>query len=108
MGRASKLKQQRHSQHQDNPSDTPAKAKYVLLEPQSKNYIASSEFLGGMNRERINWSPHPGGALQFASANQAQAKAKQILKGRGYSLQIIQVIELEGQLKTELISEVNP
>ncbi len=106
MGRASKLKHQRHLQSQDVSHSTPAKAKYLIFEPKSNNYLASSESLGGM--ERLDWCPHAGGALQFASSGQAQAKAKRIVKYRGYSLQVIELTTNETQFKTELIVEVMP
>ena len=106
MGRAAKLKQQRHLQPQDVPKNTPAQAKYVLFEPKSKNYLALLESLGGM--ERLDWCPHPGGALKFASSSQAQAKAKRIVKHRGYSLQVMELTTDETQFKTEPIAEVFP
>lgn len=106
MGRAAKHKHQRHSQSQDIPKSTPSQAKYVLFEPNSKNYLASSESLGGM--ERLDWCPHPGGANQFTSLGQAQAKAKRIVKHRGYRLQVLELITDETQFKTELVTEVMP
>jgi|SRR4028118_34288 hypothetical protein len=106
MGRAAKLKQQRHLQPQDVPNSSQSKAKYVLFEPKSNNYLASLELLGGM--ERVDWCPHPGGALQFASSGQAQAKAKRIVKRRGYSLQVIELITDELPFKTKPIAEVLP
>ncbi|MBD0345247.1 MAG: hypothetical protein ICV63_10600 [Coleofasciculus sp. Co-bin14] len=106
MGRAAKHKQQRHVQPQDTPKSTPSQVRYVLFEPKSKNYLALSELLGGM--ERLDWCPYPGGAHQFASLGQAQAKAKRIVKNRGYNLQIIELTTDEGQFKTQLITELMP
>jgi hypothetical protein len=106
MGRAAKLKQQRHLQSQDVANHTPAKAKYLIFEPKSNNYLASLELLGGM--ERLDWCPHLGGALKLTSSGQAQAKAKRIVKNRGYSLQIIELTTDENQFKTEPIAEVRP
>jgi len=106
MGRAAKLKKQRHLQPEDVPNSTPSQAKYALLEPKSNNYLASMELLGGM--ERLEWCPHIGGALKFASSSQAQAKAKQIVKQRGYRLQIIQLTTDGTQYKAEPVAEVIP
>jgi hypothetical protein len=106
MGRASKLKQQRHLQPQDVPKSTPSQAKYIIFEPKSKNYLALLESLGGM--ERLDWCPHPGGAFKFTSSGQAQAKAKRIVKQRGYSLQVIELTTDETQISTKLITEVIP
>ncbi|HEY9904635.1 MAG TPA: hypothetical protein V6D43_19740 [Candidatus Sericytochromatia bacterium] len=106
MGRASKLKQQRHLQPQDVAHHTAANSKYLILEPKSNNYLGSLELLGGM--ERLNWCPHVGGALKFASLGQAQAKAKRIVKHRGYSLQVMELTTDENQFKAELIAEVHP
>ena len=89
MGRAAKLKQQRRHQHQEAADSHPAHVKYALFEPQNKNYLASIEALGGM--QRLNWCPHPGGAQKFATSSQAQAKAKRINKDRGYSLEVVAV-----------------
>jgi hypothetical protein len=58
--------------------------------------------------ERLDWCPHLGGALKFTSSGQAQAKAKRIVKNRGYSLQIIELTTDENQFKTEPIAEVRP
>lgn len=106
MGRAAKHKQERHFQPQDAPKSTPSHVRYILFEPKSKNYLALSELLGGM--ERLDWCPHPGGALQFASLGQAQGKAKRIVKSRGYSLQVLELSTDKTPFKTELITEVMP
>jgi hypothetical protein len=106
MGRASKLKQQRRVQPQEGSHHTVANAKYLLFEPKSSNYLASLEALGGM--ERLDWCPHLGGATKFPSLGQAKAQAKRIVKNRGYSLQVMELIETEGQLSAELITEVLP
>ena len=106
MGRASKIKQERRLQPQDVPNSNQSQVQYALLEPKSNNYLASLELLGGM--ERLNWCPHVGGALKFASLGQAQAKAKRIVKHRGYSLQVMELTTDENQFKAELIAEVHP
>lgn len=106
MGRASKLKQQRHLQPQEDANSTPSKAQYLLFEPQSKNYLASLERLGGM--ERLDWCPHTGGAIKFATSSQAQAKAKQIVKNRGYILQVMELIPDEGKFQVKPVAEVAP
>lgn len=106
MGRASKLKQQRRLHPQEVSHGTPSNAKYLLFEPKNSNYLASLEALGGM--ERLDWCPHPEGAHKFPSFGQAQAQAKRLAKNRGYSLQIMELIETEGQLKAEPIAEVLP
>ncbi|AOX03770.1 hypothetical protein BJP34_33935 [Moorena producens PAL-8-15-08-1] len=89
MGRASKLKQQRRQESHDGTNSTSSRPRYVLFESKSSNYLASLELLGGM--ERLNWCPHPGGALKFDSFSQAQAKAKRIAKQRGYSLEVVEL-----------------
>jgi hypothetical protein len=106
MGRAAKLKQQRHLQPQDASQNPPSKAQYLLFEPNRKNYLASLEALGGM--ERLDWCPHPGGAMKFATSSQAQAKAKRIVKNRGYSLQVMELTTDETQFHVKLVAEVNP
>lgn len=106
MGRASKIKQQRHLQPEEASHSTPCKAQYLLFEPNSKNYLASLEALGGM--QRIDWCPHPGGAIKFATASLAQAKAKRIVKSRGYSLQVMQLTTDEDKFQVKPVAEVNP
>jgi hypothetical protein len=106
MGRASKIKQQRHLQPQDVANSISSKAKYLIFEPKSNNYLASVESLGGM--ERLDWCPHIGGAIKFVSSSQAQARAKRLVKDRGYSLQVVELIETQTQYKTELVAEVTP
>ncbi|MGB7443618.1 MAG: hypothetical protein WA919_21355 [Coleofasciculaceae cyanobacterium] len=91
MGRAAKLKQQRRHQDHEITDSHPANVKYALFEPKNKNYLASIEALGGM--QKLNWCPHPGGAHRFATSSQAQAKAKRIKKDRGYSLEVVAVTE---------------
>lgn len=106
MGRAAKLKHQRHHQPEEVPPSTPSQAKYALLEPKSNNYLAALELLGGM--ERLDWCPHIAGALKFASSSQAQAKAKQIVKHRGYCLQVIELTTDGTQYQTKPVAEVMP
>ncbi len=106
MGRAAKLKQERRLQPQDIPNHNLSQAEYALLEPKSNNYLASLELLGGM--ERLDWCPHAGGALKFATSSQAQAKAKQIVKHRGYRLQVIELTTDGTQVKAEPVAEVTP
>jgi|GEM_PF-3460524 len=105
MGRAAKLKQQRHLQGQNIANSTTSKSQYVLLEPKSNNYLASLESLGGM--ERLDWCPHWKGAMKFASASQAKAKAKQIVKYRGYPLQVMEILTQEKQFEVKLVATVN-
>lgn len=106
MGRAAKLKQQRHLQPHEGSNSTPSKAQYLLLEPKSNNYLASIELLGGM--ERLDWCPHAGGGMKFASVSQAQAKAKRIVKNRGYTLQVIELTTDESQYHVKPVAEVTP
>jgi hypothetical protein len=106
MGRASKLKQQRHLQPQDVSNSNPSKAQYLLFEPKSKNFLASIEILGGM--ERLDWCPHTGGAIKFSSASQAQAKAKRIVKNRGYNLQVVELTTDETQVQVKPVADVTP
>jgi hypothetical protein len=106
MGRAAKLKQQRHLQLQESSNSTSSKAQYLLFEPTRKNYLASVEALGGM--ERLDWCPHPGGAIKFATSNQAQARAKRIVKNRGYTLQVMEFIAGESQYQVKPVAEVTP
>ncbi len=106
MGRAAKLKQQRHLQGQSIANSTTGKSKYVLLEPKSNNYLASLESLGGM--ERLDWCPHWKGAMKFASVSQAKAKAKQIVKYRGYPIQVMEIITQEKEFKVNLVTTVTP
>jgi hypothetical protein len=58
--------------------------------------------------ERLDWCPHIGGALKFASSSQAQAKAKQIVKNRGYRLQVIELTTDGTQYETKPVAEVMP
>ncbi len=104
MGRASKLKQQRHLQPQEASNSTPSKVQYLLFEPKSKNYLASLEPSPGT--QQLEWSPHPGGGVKFASSSQARAKAKQIVKYRGYSLQVMELISDETQFQVNPVAEV--
>ncbi len=104
MGRASKLKQQRHLQSEEGTNSTPSKHQYLLFEPKSKNYLASLEALGGM--QRLDWCPHPGGAMKFATAIQAQAKAKPIVKSRGYTLQVMELTTDEDKFHVQPVAEV--
>jgi hypothetical protein len=106
MGRASKLKQQRHLQPEETTHSSPSKAQYLLFEPKSKNYLASLEALGGM--QRLEWCPHPGGAIKFATASQAQAKAKRMVKSRGYTLQVMELTTDEDKFQVQPVAEVNP
>ncbi|NEP58038.1 MAG: hypothetical protein F6K31_13610 [Symploca sp. SIO2G7] len=105
MGRAAKLKQQRHLQEQSLSNNTTNQSQYVLLEPKSNNYLASLESLGGM--ERLDWCPHWKGAIKFASASQAKAKAKQIVKSRGYPLQVMEIITQETQFEVKLVATIS-
>ena len=106
MGRASKLKQQRHLQAQEDSHSTFSKPQYLLFEPKGKNYLADVEALGGM--QRLDWCPHPGGATKFATASQAQARAKRLIKSRGYTLQVMELITEEDKYQVKLVAEVNP
>jgi hypothetical protein len=106
MGRASKIKQERRLQPQDVPNSNQSQVQYALLEPKSNNYLASLELLGGM--ERLDWCPHAAGALKFASSSQAQAKAKRIVKNRGYRLQVIELTTDGTQFKAQPVAEVSP
>ncbi len=106
MGRASKLKQQRHLQPQEAANNTSSKAQYLLFEPKGNNYLASLERLGGM--ERLDWCPHTGGAIKFATSSQAQAKAKQIVKNRGYTLQVMELTKNEDKFQVKQVAEVAP
>lgn len=106
MGRAAKLKQQRHVQPQEGSTSTPAKAQYLLFEPKSKNYLAAWESLGGM--QRLDWCPHPGGAIKYASSSQAQAHAKRIVKYRGYTLQVMELTTDETNYQVKPVAEINP
>ena len=105
MGRAAKLKQKRHLQEENTANSPTNKSQYLLLEPQSNNYLASLESLGGM--ERLDWCPHWQGAMKFASISQAKAKAKQIVKYRGYPLQVMELIEQEKHFDVRLVATVN-
>ncbi|NES23448.1 MAG: hypothetical protein F6K41_32150 [Symploca sp. SIO3E6] len=104
MGRAAKLKQKRHLQEQNISHSTTNQSQYVLLEPKTNNYLASLESLGGM--ERLDWCPHWQGAIKFASANQAKVKAKQIVKNRGYPLQVMEIITQDTQFEVKLVATV--
>ncbi|NET58933.1 MAG: hypothetical protein F6K47_23150 [Symploca sp. SIO2E6] len=105
MGRAAKLKQQRHLQEQSIAHSTTSKSQYVLLEPKSNNYLASLESLGGM--EKLDWCPHWQGAMKFASAGQAKAKAKKIVKYRGYPLQVMEIVTQAAEFEVKLVAMVS-
>lgn len=78
--------------------------RYVIFQPTKDDYFATEE--GDELSIRISWCPTPGGAKKFSTLSKAEAKAKEIVLGKGYVLQICELYENNKQFATSVIAEV--
>jgi len=78
--------------------------KYVIFQPAKEDYFAGEE--GDSLVVTNRWCPTPGGTKKFLKLKKAEAKAREIVARKGYSLQICELYETEQQFMTSVIAEI--
>ena len=79
--------------------------KYVIFQPAKDDYYAGKE--GDELFVMSGWCSTPGGAKKYSTLSKAEAKAKAILSGKGYTLQICELYETAKRFATSVIAEVS-